>query len=151
MARKKSWQNWEGANSMATRPANISRLIIRKSKSYKFDSADTGRGGLRTLRACGVLSRWLSMTYAAGLAPDVTHWIPMTYVATFLLDMLTSVCYNAAMKKRVRTKPRARVEWNTGERIHLPKKGKGSYNRKKSKKSSWLTINSMLLYSHALH
>ena len=60
----------------------------------------------------------------------------MTYVAAFLLDMLTSVCYNAAMKKKVRTKTRARVEWNTGERIHLPKKGKGSYNRKKSKKSS---------------
>ena len=59
----------------------------------------------------------------------------MTYVVVFLLDMLTSVCYNAPMKKKVRVKARAKVEWNTGERIHLPKKGKGSYNRKKSKKS----------------
>lgn len=32
-------------------------------------------------------------------------------------------------------KLRARVEWNTGQRIHLPKKGKGSYKRKESKKS----------------
>ena len=26
-------------------------------------------------------------------------------------------------------KPRAVVRWNTGERVHRPKKGKGSYNR----------------------
>jgi hypothetical protein len=50
--------------------------------------------------------------------------------------MLVGVCYNAAMKKKVTAKPRAKVDWNTGERIHPPKKGKGSYNRKKSKKSS---------------
>ena len=54
---------------MATRPANISRPIIRKSKSYKFDSADIGRGGLRTLRTRCVLSRWLSMSYGRGAAP----------------------------------------------------------------------------------
>jgi stalled ribosome alternative rescue factor ArfA len=30
-------------------------------------------------------------------------------------------------------KPRARVLWNTGERVHLPKKGKGSYKRKNYK------------------
>lgn len=26
-------------------------------------------------------------------------------------------------------KPRAMVNWNTGQRVHRPKKGKGSYNR----------------------
>ena len=26
-------------------------------------------------------------------------------------------------------KPRAHVPWNTGERVHRPKKGKGSYKR----------------------
>ena len=26
-------------------------------------------------------------------------------------------------------KPRAVVRWNTGERVHRPKKGRGSYNR----------------------
>lgn len=26
---------------------------------------------------------------------------------------------------------RRRVDWNTGERVHKPKKGKGSYERKK--------------------
>ena len=26
-------------------------------------------------------------------------------------------------------KPRAMVDWNTGQRVHRPKKGKGSYNR----------------------
>ena len=26
-------------------------------------------------------------------------------------------------------KPRAMVDWNTGQRVHRPKKGKGSYDR----------------------
>ena len=26
-------------------------------------------------------------------------------------------------------KPRAQISWNTGERVHRPKKGKGSYKR----------------------
>ena len=30
-------------------------------------------------------------------------------------------------------KPRALVPWNTGERVHRPKKGKGSYKRIKYK------------------
>ena len=30
-------------------------------------------------------------------------------------------------------KPRAHVPWNTGERVHRPKKGKGSYKRTKYK------------------
>ena len=32
-------------------------------------------------------------------------------------------------------KPKIRrtVEWNTGERVHKPKKGKGSYDRKNNK------------------
>ncbi len=32
-------------------------------------------------------------------------------------------------------KPKIRrtVEWNTGERVHKPKKGKGSYDRKDTK------------------
>jgi stalled ribosome alternative rescue factor ArfA len=30
-------------------------------------------------------------------------------------------------------KPRALVPWNTGERVHRPKKGKGSYKRTKYK------------------
>lgn len=54
----------------------------------------------------------------------------------FFVDTVIRVCYNAAMKKKATNKPRARVDWNTGERIHQPKKGKGSYNRKKSKKSN---------------
>ena len=29
------------------------------------------------------------------------------------------------------TKPRAVVRWNTGTRVHKPKKGKGSYDRKR--------------------
>ena len=32
------------------------------------------------------------------------------------------------MKKK---KIRKQVPWNTGERVHQPKKGKGSYNRRK--------------------
>ena len=28
-------------------------------------------------------------------------------------------------------KPRAIVRWNTGTRVHKPKKGKGSYDRKR--------------------
>ncbi|HEY1172347.1 MAG TPA: alternative ribosome rescue factor ArfA [Verrucomicrobiae bacterium] len=28
------------------------------------------------------------------------------------------------------SKPRVRVKWNTGERVHKPKKGKGSYHRR---------------------
>jgi stalled ribosome alternative rescue factor ArfA len=31
-------------------------------------------------------------------------------------------------------KLRALVPWNTGQRIHPPKKGKGAYNRKNTKK-----------------
>jgi stalled ribosome alternative rescue factor ArfA len=60
----------------------------------------------------------------------------VTYDIVFFVDIVVGVWYNAAMKKKVTSKPRARVEWNTGQRVHLPKKGKGSYNRKKSKKSS---------------
>ena len=26
-------------------------------------------------------------------------------------------------------KPRSKIEWNTGQRIHKPSKGKGSYRR----------------------
>ena len=26
-------------------------------------------------------------------------------------------------------KPRAMIDWNTGQRVHRPKKGKGSYDR----------------------
>ena len=47
--------------------------------------------------------------------------------------MLTRVCYITHVSKK--NNIRVRVEWNTGERIHKPKKGKGSYDRKKSKKS----------------
>ncbi|MGV3756437.1 MAG: alternative ribosome rescue factor ArfA [Verrucomicrobiota bacterium] len=28
------------------------------------------------------------------------------------------------------SKPRVRVKWNTGVRVHKPKKGKGSYQRR---------------------
>ena len=31
-------------------------------------------------------------------------------------------------------KIRKQVPWNTGERVHKPKKGKGAYNRKDDKK-----------------
>ena len=33
--------------------------------------------------------------------------------------------------KSRQVKIRIRVDWNTGERTHKPKKGKGSYKRKK--------------------
>jgi len=40
------------------------------------------------------------------------------------------VTINKVSEKR---KPiiRKRVKWNTGERVHKPKRGKGSYDRKK--------------------
>ena len=62
--------------------------------------------------------------------------MPMTYVVVFLLDMFASVCHNVPVKKKVRTKLRVRVKWNTGQRIHTPKKGKGSYVREKGKKNN---------------
>jgi hypothetical protein len=34
--------------------------------------------------------------------------------------------------KTTTNKPRAAVRWNTGTRVHKPKKGKGSYTRKKT-------------------
>ena len=33
-------------------------------------------------------------------------------------------------------KPRFSVKFNTGERVHKPKKGKGSYDRKTNKKKN---------------
>ena len=35
---------------------------------------------------------------------------------------------NAVVNEKPK-KPRAVVSWNTGQRVHAPKKGKGSYNR----------------------
>lgn len=32
---------------------------------------------------------------------------------------------------KTKFKPRVEIKWNTGTRVHTPKKGKGSYNRKK--------------------
>tara|TARA_Y100001973_G_C5048292_1_gene256309 strand:+ start:182 stop:295 length:114 start_codon:yes stop_codon:yes gene_type:complete len=37
------------------------------------------------------------------------------------------------MSKKIINKPRANIPWNTGERVHRPKKGKGSYKRTKYK------------------
>ncbi len=34
------------------------------------------------------------------------------------------------MKRDSKIKIRRAVDWNTGGRVHKPKKGKGSYNRK---------------------
>ena len=34
-------------------------------------------------------------------------------------------------KKNKQIKIRVRIDWNTGERAHKQKKGKGSYNRRK--------------------
>jgi len=41
--------------------------------------------------------------------------------------------YDTLIEVSEKKKPviRKRVEWNTGERVHKPKKGKGSYDRKK--------------------
>lgn len=36
-------------------------------------------------------------------------------------------------KKSLLDKPRARILWNTGERVHPPKKGRGSYKRENYK------------------
>ena len=33
--------------------------------------------------------------------------------------------------KTTTNKPRAAVRWNTGTRVHKPKKGKGSYTRRR--------------------
>jgi len=33
--------------------------------------------------------------------------------------------------KKTTNKPRVNVRWNTGSRVHKPKKGKGSYERKR--------------------
>jgi len=37
------------------------------------------------------------------------------------------------MRKKTIKKLRALVPWNTGQRVHKPKKGTGSYDRKKIK------------------
>jgi hypothetical protein len=37
-------------------------------------------------------------------------------------------------KPKAKMKIRKQVPWNTGERVHKPKKGKGSYDRKNDKK-----------------
>lgn len=36
-------------------------------------------------------------------------------------------------RKRKKQKPRVVIDWDTGIRIHKPKKGKGSYDRKNFK------------------
>ena len=35
---------------------------------------------------------------------------------------------NSVVNEKIK-KPRAMVDWNTGQRVHRPKKGKGSYDR----------------------
>ncbi len=37
--------------------------------------------------------------------------------------------------KKTTNKPRAAVRWNTGTRVHKPKKGKGSYTRRRDSQS----------------
>ena len=37
--------------------------------------------------------------------------------------------------KNTTNKPRAAVRWNTGTRVHKPKKGKGSYTRRRDSHS----------------
>jgi hypothetical protein len=36
---------------------------------------------------------------------------------------------SADQMKNINNKPRVTVRWNTGSRVHKPKKGKGSYER----------------------
>jgi stalled ribosome alternative rescue factor ArfA len=42
------------------------------------------------------------------------------------------MCYNNIMKgdKKMKPKARTRVLFNTGTRVHKPKKGRGAYSRK---------------------
>ena len=46
--------------------------------------------------------------------------------------MLRFLCYDRYQVSEKKKPIRRKVDWNTGERVHKPKKGKGSYERKKS-------------------
>ena len=47
----------------------------------------------------------------------------------FSLDSGVKVGDNNFVVSEKLKKPRAMVDWNTGQRVHKPKKGKGSYDR----------------------
>ena len=55
----------------------------------------------------------------------------MTYVRKKSVDMLRFLCYDRYQVSEKKKPIRRHVDWNTGERVHKPKKGKGSYERKK--------------------
>ncbi len=107
---------------MATRPANGPRLVIRKSQSYKFDSANTRRGRIRTLRTRRVLSRWLSMTYARGCGArksliikemdarvGIEPTIAVLQTAALPLGYLALICYLNVSYLPITKKPPAQV------------------------------------------
>ncbi len=54
-----------------------------------------------------------------------------------ILDYFSCLCNNKHMKNKTNNKnwkPRVTVSFNTGTRVEKPKKGKGSYSRKRKHK-----------------
>ena len=79
---------------------------------------DLGRGC-----SSGGVSHWYSVVYA--------HKESCIFSLTFAYSCGTILEVSA--KKTIK-KPRVLVSWNTGQRVHKPKKGTGSYQRKHIKK-----------------
>ena len=53
---------------------------------------------------------------------------PLKKIILSLDIRVKSDIINPVVNEKIK-KPRAVVSWNTGQRVHTPKKGKGSYNR----------------------
>ena len=51
--------------------------------------------------------------------------------ANSMFSMESAISAGPRFDVEAPTKPRAVVRWNTGTQVHKPKKGKGSYDRKR--------------------